>query len=592
MAKSAGSIRVTSVTFNHYKGLRRYSVALDRVNVFTGANNSGKSTIVGAFRSLAVALRTARTRAPQLVTVGDSQTFGYLINESQLPISLENVRTNYEEGDSRVSFRISNGNQLHLHFDQNSCVLVPETRGAAIRTPAAFKSSFPLELSVVPVLGPVEHREVLREKETVASALATHRASRHFRSYWYHFPETFKQFADLVASTWPEMVVHLPTLALNRELTMFVREGRMDRELYWVGFGFQIWCQLLTHIHRASDSSLIVVDEPEVYLHPDVQRRLLGVLRSAGPDIIVATHSTEIIAEADPADIVLVDKTKSSSERIKDIDGVQRAMTLLGSQQNISLAALARNRRVVFVEGDYDFTLLRRFAKRLGLDDLAAGLGVAAMPSGGFGSWSRISALAQGVSQTLGTELLIAAIYDRDYYCEQQIEDVQTKLQAALRFSHIHKRKEIENYLLVPAALDRVVAKGIADRRSKGVDIGDADESALQTLLRLSDSLKDDAQDQYVGKYIEFHRGGGKDTPTKMKDATTYFRTRWNVPDERLMIVPGKELLRRYREHVQNTYSVSVTDAKIVEACRHDELPGDLVELLNGIDAFRQAKVS
>jgi predicted ATPase len=592
MAKQVESARITSVSFSHYKGFRRYSVSLDRVNVFTGANNSGKSTIVGAFRCLAVALRTARTRAPQLLTVNESQTWGYLVSENQLPISLENVRTNYEDGESRVSFRLSNGNQLHLHFEENNCVLVAESQGAAIRTPAAFKSAFPLELAVVPVLGPVEHREVLREKETVTSALATHRASRHFRSYWYHFPDGFQQFAELLESTWSEMVIRPPALALNRELTMFVREGRIDRELYWVGFGFQIWCQLLTHIHRSAGSSLIVVDEPEVYLHPDVQRRLLGVLRSAGPDIIVATHSTEIIAEADPTDIILIDKTKNSSERIRDIDGVQKAMTLLGSQQNITLAALARNRRVVFVEGEYDFALMRRFAKRLGLNDLGGGIGLAAMPSGGFGSWSRISALAQGVSQTLGTELLIAAVYDRDYYCDAQIEDVQAKLQAALRFAHVHERKEIENYLLIPEVLDRVLAKGIAERRTKGADINDTVEPALQTLLMLSDSLKDDAQDQYVSKYLEFHRAGAKDTSTKIKEATTAFRKRWNVPEERLKIVPGKELLRRYREHVQKKFGVSVTDAKIIDACRHDELAEDLVQMLKGIDAFRQIKVT
>lgn len=372
---------------------------------------------------------------------------------------------------------------------------------------------------------------------------------------------------------------------------MFVKEGRMDRELYWVGFGFQIWCQLLSHIHRASSASMIVVDEPEVYLHPDVQRRLLGVLKTVGPDIVVATHSTEIIAEADPADIVLVDKTKASAERIKDIAGVQKTMTVLGSQQNISLAALARNRRVLFVEGDYDFALLRRFARRLGLDDLAAGLGLAAMPSGGFGSWSRISALAQGVEQALGTELLIGAIYDRDYYCDQQIEEVQAKLQASLKFSHVHARKEIENYLLVPAALDRVISKGILERQSKGAFVKDPGEASLETLLGLTEELKDEAEQQYVSRYVDFHRGGSKDTATKMREATGHFRARWNAPEQRLSIVSGKELLRLYREHVQNAYSVSLTDAKIVDAMRQDELPDDLVSLLRGIDEFRKAKV-
>ena len=74
---------------------------------------------------------------------------------------------------------------------------------------------------------------------------------------------------------------------------MFCLEDRMTRELYWAGFGFQIWCQLLTHLCRAQDSSLVVIDEPEVYLHPDVQRQLIGILRELGPDVLLATHSTE-----------------------------------------------------------------------------------------------------------------------------------------------------------------------------------------------------------------------------------------------------------------------------------------------------------
>lgn len=592
MMKPTSQVRITSVAFYHYKGLGRYSISLDHINVLTGANNSGKSTIVGAFRTLAVALRIARTRSPQRVSVGELNSMGYVVTAGQLPISLENVATNYEDGDSRVSFRLSNGNHLHLYFDQETCVLVADANGFPIRSPQTFKTHFPLDLVVVPVLGPLEHREQLREKETVTSSLSTHRASLHFRSYWYHFQETFQQFAELVEATWPDVTIHLPTLSLTRELTMFVKEGRMARELYWVGFGFQIWCQLLSHIHRASAASMIVVDEPEIYLHPDIQRRLLSVLKTIGPDVVVATHSTEIIAEADPTDIVLVDKTKASAERIKDIAGVQKTMTVLGSQQNISLAALARNRRVLFVEGDYDFALLRRFARRLGLDDLGAGLGLAAMPSGGFGSWPRISALAQGVEQALGTELLIGAIYDRDYYCDQQIEEVLRKLKTSLKFSHVHARKEIENYLLVPAALDRVIAKGIDERRAKGSSVEEPNETSIETLLRLAAELKDEAEQQYVSRYVDFHRQGPKDLATKMKEATNLFRARWSEPAQRLAIVSGKELLRRYREYVQNAYSVSLTDAKIVDAIRQDELPDDLVALLRGIDEFRQAKVN
>ncbi len=307
---------IKHIKFRHYKALENYALDIDHINILTGSNNSGKSTVLGSLRVLAVALRTARTSTPQRISVGDSHLYGYRIKESLVPISLENVATNYIDGATKISFQLTNGNSLDLIFDRDvGCVLVPETLTGAIRTTSDFKKQFPIGLTVIPVLGPVEHKESIREIQTVTSALSTHRASRHFRNYWHHFPEGFDEFSDLVERTWPGMKVQHPEINNATELTMFVSEDRIDRELYWVGFGFQIWCQLLTHLHRADPSTMIVIDEPEVYLHPDIQRRLLKVLKDTGAAILVATHSIEIISQAVSGEVVHIDKRKKKAER-------------------------------------------------------------------------------------------------------------------------------------------------------------------------------------------------------------------------------------------------------------------------------------
>lgn len=308
--------RINCIIFKHYKALENYSVSIDHVNILTGSNNSGKSTVIGALRVLAVALRTARNKKPERISLENLHCYGYRIKESLVPISLENVATNYVTGTSQISFHLANKNILHLIFDHEAgCVLVPETQGRVVTTTTEFKSLFPIGLTVIPVLGPVEHRESLKEIETVTSSLSTHRASLHFRNYWYHFPEGFSEFSELIRSTWPEMRIQPPELNGVTELNMFVTEDRIDRELYWVGFGFQIWCQLLTHLHRADPSTMIVIDEPEVYLHPEMQRKLLQVLKNTGADILVATHSAEIIAEADTGEVLRIDKRKKQAER-------------------------------------------------------------------------------------------------------------------------------------------------------------------------------------------------------------------------------------------------------------------------------------
>ncbi len=307
---------IKHITFKHYKALENYALDIDHVNILTGSNNSGKSTVLGSLRVLAVALRTARTSTPQRISVGESHFHGYRIKESLVPISLENVATNYIDGATKISFNLTNGNSLHLVFDRDvGCVLVPETLNGTIRTTSDFKKQFPIGLTVIPVLGPVEHKESIREIQTVTSALSTHRASRHFRNYWHHFPEGFDEFSDLVERTWQGMKVQRPEINNATELSMFVSEDRIDRELYWVGFGFQIWCQLLTHLHRADPSTMIVIDEPEVYLHPDIQRKLLKVLKDTGAAILVATHSIEIISQAESGEVVRIDKRKKRAER-------------------------------------------------------------------------------------------------------------------------------------------------------------------------------------------------------------------------------------------------------------------------------------
>lgn len=189
-------------------------------------------------------------------------------------------------------------------------------------TASAFRKAFPIKISVVPVLGPVEHEEGLVQPETVERNLHTHRASRNFRSYWYHFPKDFDEFACLIQQKWPGAEIELPSVSdhIHQTLTMFCKENRILRELYWIGSGFQIWCQLLTHLIRMKDRSLVVIDEPEVYLHADLQRQLVGMLREMHSDVLIATHSTEIMGECDPSDLVLIDKRNKAGERIKNVE--------------------------------------------------------------------------------------------------------------------------------------------------------------------------------------------------------------------------------------------------------------------------------
>jgi len=583
------TVRIESIAFQHYKALEKFKLELDRVNLLTGANNAGKSTVIGALRALAIALRTARSKSPERILIGGTRQPGYRISQRALPISLENVATNYAEGDSSVTFVLSGGNRLILHFDpEEGCVLLPDSPGTAVTTPSAFRARFPLDLTVVPVLGAVEHRELLLEEDTVNAALATPRASRHFRNYWYRRRKEFEPFADLVASTWPGMVLKAPEFnPMSKELTMFVCEDRIDRELHWVGFGFQIWCQLLTHLVRAAPGSLVVIDEPEIYLHPDIQRKLLHVLKGRNVDILLATHSAEILSEAEPGDVIIIDKRRRQAERLKDIKGVQRAVTVLGSQQNLVLASLARNRRVLFTQHQQDFLLLRRLARRLGLGELATGSGIACISSGGLDNWQRVRDMSTGAGVAAGGELAMAAVWDREGRHPDEVRTILSEVGALLQLAHVHERWDLQAYLLVPAAWDRAMQQALHAQGKNPASL----PAVADVLMEVTDDMRDIIEEQCAAqttRWILARLGDGENAnlaPEPGHDSG--FDNKWKSLPGRLTLLPGSQAVQRVRDRIEQFAGIALSESQIVEAMKPEEIAPDLRSLLYSLDGFR-----
>jgi energy-coupling factor transporter ATP-binding protein EcfA2 len=585
------SVNITSIRFWNFKSLRNYVISIQDMNVLVGPNNSGKSTIISALRILEVALRRARSKNAEQVRIPDGRHgYGHHLSLNQLSVSLENVATDYNSEDSRIEFRLSNRNKLHLYFPTDGgCTLYWETEGAAVTTAGRFVTAFPITVQVVPVLGPLEHKEAYVTEETVREALSTHRASRHFRNYWRYYPDGWQLFADMIEATWAGMKIQRPELHVaSKQLTMFVSEDRIDREIYWAGFGFQVWCQLLTHVSRASGTTLLAIDEPEIYLHPDVQRQLLAILRGLEADVLLATHSVEIISEADPAELLLVQKGKQSAQRLRDVEGMQAALQSIGSAHNVALAQLARTKKIIFVEGLDDFRTLRRFAKLLGLTELAAGSDLTAFESGGFSSWERIRSFAWGVKRAIDANIKMFAVYDRDYYCEEEISEISIELVKELTDAVILERKEMENYLLHVEVLQRTLDKQLAARNKRLGTSVSASKGIEQYLLEVTDKERIDAQSQYLAKKLAFHKGSHIDHSTLSKHVMQHFENCWKTLPTRLQIVPGKTVLRALREAIQTDVGVNLTDVQIIDEFAPSEVPGDLQSLLGRLEHFRR----
>lgn len=584
----------TSVKFKNYKSFKNFSVALNEFNILVGPNNAGKSTVIGAFRILAEGMRRAQAKSAEYSDSPSIRGHCYPVNLRELPVSTENVFTDYDDSEPAVvEFRISNGNRLRLIFpERDSCYLVCEVDGRPVRTPSDFRRAFDVAISFVPVLGPVEHDEGFNLKETARRALLTHRASRNFRNIWYHFPEGFDEFRRAVQETWPGMDIGKPEVSQDggsRTLHMFCPEERIPRELFWAGFGFQVWCQMLTFITKAETGAFLIIDEPDIYLHSDLQRQLLHLLRARQGDVLIATHSTEILAEAESGEILVLNRRWRSAKRIQRPAQLQSLFGELGSNLNPILTQLAKTKKVLFVEGD-DFRLISSFARKMGMNVLANGASFAVVPAHGFNP-ARVKDFSDGMEATLGVKISRAVVFDRDYRSENIVSELKQEFMCHCEFAHIHERKEIENFVLVPAALERAIRSRMSDRKARGITVPEFRLDIVALLTELTDSIKSDVFGQYNAAGISAIKEAKSGTNIATTSTQVYadFERNWRSLDSRLLFVPGKLLLSKINERLQPEYSVTITAKSVIDVMLQSEVPPEMRNLIESLSKFSKS---
>ncbi len=588
---------ITSIKFTNYKSFSQFSLTLSQFNIMVGPNNAGKSTVIGALKVLAEGIRKARARKPVLIECPKgNQVFGYQIDLSQVPIAIENIFYNYEEKNPAIiRFRLSDGAFLQIFFPRSGeCCMNYESETRIIHSPSEFKKYVTIEIGYVPILGPVDHTEPLYQKEAARLALLTYTASRNFRNIWYHYNEDFEEFRELIMQTWPGMDIGLPELNRSSKITtldMFCPEERIPREIFWSGFGFQVWCQMLTYIVKNKNSSIFLIDEPDIYLHSDLQRQLLGILKSLGPDIIIATHSTELISEADLNDILVINKVNQSAHRIKDPTQLIDIFQVLGSNLNPVLTQIAKTKRVLFVEGK-DFSVFSRIARKMKKDQVANRSDFAVVPVEGFNP-TRLRAFKEGIEKTIGSKILSAVIFDRDYRSESEVNSEKKELEKVNLFAHIHSCKEIENFLIISGTIEKAIEEKLQDFNKRYGKTITFKEDIIELLKKISDDYKFKTQAQLQSHQFKFEKS--KDPKSQdsiiIEKILKEFDIQWGNIDERLKLLPGKDFFSSLNGILQDKYSISITQGNIINHLQKSTIPEELRLLIEQMDQFRKTPI-
>jgi hypothetical protein len=309
MSTSTKCEHIASIQLRNFKKFRRFRIDCGATNILTGKNNAGKSSILDALRVAHDVLRYASRRKPEMSEFEGRSCASFTMPTSTLKIPIQNITWNYSDNPASVRLSLKNGSQfvILLHPDQPiRAYLLCD--GPLPRTTAAFRRQFPLSLVVVPTLGPVEESEQYLTDKTISSSENTRTAHRHLRNILIRkTEEEFHEFSEEVSSAWPEISLERPrVLSPGEPMEMMFFEERIPREMFWSGFGLQVWMQMVLQFMRGSDKSVLVLDEPDIYLHPELQIRMVDLAARKFGQIFLATHSPTIIECAKPEDLLTI----------------------------------------------------------------------------------------------------------------------------------------------------------------------------------------------------------------------------------------------------------------------------------------------
>lgn len=117
-----------------------------------------------------------------------------------------------------------------------------------------------------------------------------------------------------------------------------------EREVVTIVFDFLL---------RDPHDCIVVFDEPELHLHPELSYRLLRTLREVGErnQFIFCTHSPDIITASLDQTVVFVAPVKEGANQaitVREDDATSRVLHLLGQ----SVGVISLGRRLVLIEGD------------------------------------------------------------------------------------------------------------------------------------------------------------------------------------------------------------------------------------------------
>lgn len=565
----------------NYRCFDDHTILFEPNTVVVGKNNAGKSSVIEALRLVgAVVNRKGAAFVPAPGWLGLSKfQVGIAPGISPLGLNLNAVFHRYGEPPAVITANFVGGAIVTLYLGREETIFatICENKDWVSSQAKFLRLKLPW-IAVLPQIGPLLAEEYRLANEWVTTYLNSRLSSRHFRNQLVRMDASFAEFKRLAEETWQGLSVDAIQQQATQEgilLSLPVRDGDFVAEVGWMGHGLQMWLQTIWFLSKTPADCTVVLDEPDVYMHPDLQRKLFRLTRSRFRQCVIATHSVEIMAEADPGHILIIDKKEKRSRYADNEPGVQALIDQIGGIHNVHLARLWSARRFLLIEGK-DMSVLKRLHAILFPDAELSLDAIPALPIGGWSGWHYAVGSSMTLTNAVGEQITKYCILDSDYHSELEI---RTRYEDAAKRGvnlHVWSAKEIENFLLHPRAIRRVLASRIKDREIP------SECEVQRKILEICEQERRSVEDGLASALLQADRK--LDVITVNKLARERVERTWGSELNRTKMVSGKDTLARLSDWTQQEFGVTFGPPAIARNMTATDIPGELADVIRAVE--------
>ena len=425
------------ISINYFKGLDSIELKdCGNLNVIVGKNNSGKSTILHAIDMAALALN-----------------FGSW-NQFQLKRNIEDLFSNigkfkinltYKD-DSKIEISIFNSN------NRNSPIIIPEPNEIQKYKSILIQPSLSAGLitrnrrspkQVIEYINSYEYSQVNSLDILYAiNYYATHNQSGFI-------PEDYDKLINEIIHYFPEIASVESDRTEEDISTLNYEEYGKKLDIIYSGTGLLHFLDVLLKI-TISKANIVLLDEPESALHPDLQRQFIEFLhRISGEKKIqffLATHSQVLLNYVDLVTIYRITNKKGKRE-VSQIskDVVHTILSDLG----LRASDIFNQDICILLEGQSDVIFFEHIIRKLYKEEFK-NIAVAILQYGGGAAEGIISRRIE-VSNIIPAQKYIFWMHDRDKKPSEEPSPNATKFKNCIEKNdgfkcHIWKKREIEYY--------------------------------------------------------------------------------------------------------------------------------------------------